>query len=223
MAACTARRRTLGDVPSHAIAFNRFDGVVRRHRWRGVAAAGQPAASVSPDVLRQAAKRLLLYLRHPVTRRPRPGKRRAVRCRCHCHAHWRCNERQGGLGGSAQVKEEPPARRLAAGDTEQDSPVRPDAPWPTPAGEAFARPPEFHWSGPTASRLIQMNANPYQWASRAMRAARRRSHRVGRLPFLDLFDAEHARRPLVRCLVEAGCGGALIVADGAPPGHWPRS
>jgi hypothetical protein len=86
------------------------------HRWREVEAAGGPAASVSPTACRQAARRLLLDLRHPVPRRPRPGRRGALRNLREHRALRRCHERQGGLARSAQVKEETPALGLAAGE-----------------------------------------------------------------------------------------------------------
>ena len=71
-------------------------------------ATGWPAASVSPAV-GKSSRRLLLYLRHPATQRPRPIHLLALRRGDRGARALAVAERQDGLACSAQVEEEPSA------------------------------------------------------------------------------------------------------------------
>ena len=101
--------------------------------------------------------RLLLYLRQPVARRPRPSASGACRYTClrkRCRKGGRASGRAGvfcaGKGGGG-------GRRPAPGDTEQDTPARPDAPASNcqsgrPRTAAMGR--ERNFAGPSLTRCV---------------------------------------------------------------------
>ena len=72
--------------------------------------------------------RLLLYLRQPVPRRPRPSASERADTRARATDAVKVAERQDGLACSAQVKEEAAAAGRRPGDTKQSTPARPGAP-----------------------------------------------------------------------------------------------